>query len=178
MGQLAEKKPPDLAALYEQDLCAWAQANADLLRVGQLADIDAARIAEELEDMGKSERRSLRSHARNLMVHLLKWQHQPEQRCTSWELSILNACNEIEDILVESPSLVPAIPRLCRKRLPSGKENGSVGNHARYLYIPQSLFLLDGTAKGRRLSARVLIRRVRPRRTICEDLYSSRGARS
>ena len=110
MGQLAEKRPPDLAALYEQDLCAWAQANADLLRVGQLADIDAARIAEELEDMGKSERRSLRGHTRNLMVHLLKWQHQPERRCTSWELSILNARNEIKDILVESPSLVAEFP--------------------------------------------------------------------
>lgn len=110
MRHPAEKRQPDLSALYEQDLCAWAEANAARLRGGQLAQIDIAHIAEELEDMGKSERRSLRSHIRNLIVHLLKWQHQRERRGTSWELSILNARNEIEDILADSPSLVPHVP--------------------------------------------------------------------
>jgi len=110
MGHAAEKTPPELEILYERDLCAWAQANAVLLRDGRLSQIDVAHIAEELEDMGKSERRSLRSHLRNLIIHLLKWQHQPERKSTSWELSILNARNEIEDILADSPSLVPELP--------------------------------------------------------------------
>jgi hypothetical protein len=126
MGHPAKKRSPDLVALYERDLCAWAQANANLLKAGQLATIDAAHIAEELEDMGKSERRSLRSHTRNLIVHLLKWQHQPERRCTSWELSIVNARNEIEDILAESPSLVPDFPDYAENVYPAARKVAAV----------------------------------------------------
>jgi len=50
MGPAAEKTPPELDGLYEQDLCAWAQANAVLLRNGRLSQIDVAHIAEELKD--------------------------------------------------------------------------------------------------------------------------------
>ena len=73
---------------YEQDLLAWAEANACLLRAGRLSEVDAEHIAEELEDVGKSERRALRSHLRNLMLHLLKWQFQPGLRGPRWRRSI------------------------------------------------------------------------------------------
>ncbi len=65
---------------YEQDLYAWALDKAALLRTGRLSEIDASHIAEELEDMGKSERRALRSHLNNLLLHLLEWQFQPTHR--------------------------------------------------------------------------------------------------
>lgn len=90
---------------YEWDLVAWAEANARLLRAGRLADIDAEHIAEELEDVGKSERRALGTHLRNLMLHLLKWQSQPGLRGPSWRRSIQGSRQEIQVVLADSPSL-------------------------------------------------------------------------
>jgi hypothetical protein len=92
---------------YEQDLIAWAMKNAALLRTGRFEQIDATHIAEELEDLGKSERRALGSHLRNLVMHLLKWEFQPERRRGSWRSSIDNARAEIAEIVEDSPSLEP-----------------------------------------------------------------------
>jgi hypothetical protein len=96
---------PAATSSYETDLVAWAEVNAALLRQGRLSEIDAEHIAEELEDMGKSERRALASQLRNLMLHLLKWQHQQGLRSASWRRSIQNARREIQVILSDSPSL-------------------------------------------------------------------------
>ncbi|WP_295384602.1 DUF29 domain-containing protein [uncultured Thiodictyon sp.] len=96
---------------YEVDLVAWALDNAALLRAGRLSEVDAQHLAEELEDLGKSERRSLGSHLRVLVTHLLKWQYQPGLRGASWRLSVLNARAAIRGILADSPSLVPETPR-------------------------------------------------------------------
>jgi len=94
---------------YDTDLYAWANRNAALLRVGRLTEIDTLHIAEELEDMGKSERRALRGHLRNLTLHLLKWRFQPSHRGVSWRLSIRNARLEIQAVLRDSPSLKPLV---------------------------------------------------------------------
>lgn len=96
---------------YDLDLVAWALDNAALLRAGRLSEVDAEHLAEELEDLGKSERRSLGSHLRVLVTHLLKWQYQPGLRGASWRLSVLNARAAIRGILTDSPSLVPEAPR-------------------------------------------------------------------
>ncbi|MCL4485132.1 MAG: DUF29 domain-containing protein [Nitrospirae bacterium] len=106
--------------LYENDLYQWALTNARLLRNGQLKKIDIQHIADELEDMGKREKRELKSQLGRLVIHLLKWQFQPEKRTTnlganensSWRNSIINSRNEIEDILESSPSLRNMIPSL------------------------------------------------------------------
>jgi hypothetical protein len=58
---------------YETDIIAWANEQAALLRVGKLAEIDVAHIAEEIEDVGKSERRELASRVSMLLARLLKW---------------------------------------------------------------------------------------------------------
>lgn len=103
---------------YEQDLVAWAEANAHLLRAGRLSEIDAEHIAEELEDLGKSERRALGSHLRNLMLHLLKWQFQPGLSGPSWRRSIQNSRQEIQVVLADSPSLRPRVPDLAAQEYP------------------------------------------------------------
>lgn len=108
-------QPPSLTSYrdYDSDLVAWAEDNAALLRAGRLSEIDAHNLAEELEDLGKSERRALDSHLRVLVSHLLKWQHQPGLRGASWRLSIRNARAAIGGILRDSPSLVRELaPRL------------------------------------------------------------------
>jgi len=103
---------------YEQDLVAWAEANACLLRAGRLSEVDAEHIAEELEDVGKSERRALGSHLRNLILHLLKWQFQPGLRGPSWRLSIQNSRQEIQVVVADSPSLRPCVQDLLADEYP------------------------------------------------------------
>lgn len=103
--KLSKSTTPNGRSAYETDLHAWALANAWLLRTGRLTEIDAANIAEELEDMGRSERRALASHIRVLLAHLLERQAQPGLRSLSWRLSIRNARDEIDAILQDSPSL-------------------------------------------------------------------------
>ncbi len=95
---------PDLS-LYDKDFHAWLFQTADLLRQGRLAEVDAAHVAEELEDMGKRERRALESHIRNVTLHLLKWRYQSDKRTPSRRKSIRNGRLEIQSLLKDSPSL-------------------------------------------------------------------------
>src|SRR5579872_5517180 len=90
---------------YEKDFYAWAVHNARLLRAGKLSEIDVENIAEEIESMGKSEKRELISRLAILLSHLLKWKCQPERRSRSWKLTIKEQRFELIDLLAESPSL-------------------------------------------------------------------------
>ena len=69
---------------YDKDGYGWAMEQAALLRARRFSEIDLENIAEEIESVGKSERRTLESHLSRLMMHLLKWQYQPERRGNSW----------------------------------------------------------------------------------------------
>ena len=91
--------------LYEHDFYAWTQEQAALIRTGRLADIDVIHLAEEIESMGARERRELISRLAVLLAHLLKWQHQPERRSTSWRLTINEQRRQLALLLEESPSL-------------------------------------------------------------------------
>ena len=95
---------------YETDVVAWANEQAKLIRARQFELLDLERIAEEIEDVGKSEQRELASRMAVLMAHLLKWQFQPEKRTSSWRSTIRNQRNDIEDMVAENPSLKRLIP--------------------------------------------------------------------
>ncbi|MDH3472568.1 MAG: DUF29 domain-containing protein [Rhodospirillales bacterium] len=95
----------DLSDQYEIDYARWIFDQIERLRRGATQELDLAHIAEELEDLGKSERRALASHLKVLMEHLLKWQLQPLTRSSGWRGSIENARTEIHELLTESPSL-------------------------------------------------------------------------
>ena len=90
---------------HDQDFHAWAKRNAELIRQGKLSEIDVENIAEELESMGKSQKRELVNRLAVLLAHLLKWQHQPERRSNSWVSTIVTQRREILLLLDESPSL-------------------------------------------------------------------------
>jgi hypothetical protein len=93
--------------LYERDFYAWANEQAALLRSGRVSDADILHIAEEIESMGKTEKRELVTRLTVLLLHLLKWQFQPSRRGASWRVSIQNARDDITDHLADNPSLKP-----------------------------------------------------------------------
>ncbi len=74
--------------LYEEDFYAWANQQAELLRAGKISEADIEHIAEEIESMGKGEKRELASRLNVLLLHLLKWQYQPGRRGASWQATI------------------------------------------------------------------------------------------
>ena len=105
---MSEKTLPD----YDQDFYAWALSNAHLLRQGQLHEIDAANIAEELESMGKSQKRALSSRLTVLLAHLLKWRYQPGARSASWQNTITIQRIDLQELLDDNLSLRPLLPAL------------------------------------------------------------------
>lgn len=90
---------------YEKDFYAWALHSAELIRQGKLAEVDLEHIAEEIESMGKSDKRELVSRFAVLLAHLLKWQFQPERRGNSWKYTIKTQRFEVTELLDDSPSL-------------------------------------------------------------------------
>ena len=90
---------------YDKDFYAWAIEQAALLRAGRLDEADLAHVAEEIEDLGKSERRELTSRLTVLITHLLKWQLQPDRRGRSWRLTLAEQRDSVIDHLADNPSL-------------------------------------------------------------------------
>ena len=93
---------------YETDVVAWANEQAALLRSGKISEIDALHIAEEIEDVGKSEQRELASRMARLAAHLLKWHFQPERRGKSWIATVHAQREGIRLALHKTPSLKKA----------------------------------------------------------------------
>ncbi|CAO3429765.1 DUF29 domain-containing protein [Azospirillum doebereinerae] len=91
--------------LYERDFYAWANEQAALLRAGKLDAADIAHIAEEIESMGRTEKRELISRLSVLLLHLLKWQFQPGRRGAGWEATITVQRDDLSDHLRDNPSL-------------------------------------------------------------------------
>jgi len=90
---------------YEGDIVAWAQEQAALIRAKRFDLLDLENLAEEIEDVGKSEKRELESRMAVLLAHLLKWQFQPQLQSRSWERTIKEQRIRVELALDETPSL-------------------------------------------------------------------------
>ncbi|BAW79665.1 hypothetical conserved protein [Candidatus Nitrosoglobus terrae] len=94
---------------YETDFYAWTQETAAKLRQGKLAEVDLEQIAEELEEMGRSELRELDSRLGKLLAHLLKWQYQPTHRGKSWLFTITDQRARIQKLIRKNLGLQPKI---------------------------------------------------------------------
>ena len=105
MAAKAHRQAPEGARLYDTDVVAWANEQARLLRSGRLDQLDIEHIAEEIEDVGKSEQRELASRMSILLAHLLKWQFRPKRRGASRETTIRTRRTSIERRLHRTPSL-------------------------------------------------------------------------
>jgi hypothetical protein len=115
--------------LYDTDFDAWARQQAKALRMKDWAALDIEHLAEEVEELRRSERKAVRSQLRRLMSHLLKWRHQPRRRGESWQATIIDARRLLADDLEDSPTLTRELPVLLawaypRARREAAKDTG------------------------------------------------------
>ncbi|MFE1744153.1 DUF29 domain-containing protein [Coleofasciculus sp. H7-2] len=135
-------------SLYEQDFYLWIKTTAQQLKEGKIKDIDIISLIEEIESIGRSEKRELKNCLIVLLMHLLKWQYQPEKRSESWRSTITEQRICIEGLLEDSPSLQPLISEVfddCyqKARLKASDETGIKLN-----YLPkESPFTPEETLK-------------------------------
>jgi hypothetical protein len=90
---------------YSTDFSVWINQTAQRLREQRWHEIDLPNLIAEVEDLGKSERRGIVSQLTRLLLHLLKWQYQPQRRSDSWLDSITDARTQIELAVEDSSSL-------------------------------------------------------------------------
>ena len=91
--------------LYDTDFVEWTAHTAERLRQGCLDEADLEYVAEEIEDLGKRDRRAVKSQLLRLLKHQIKRRIQPERDCAGWRESIDTSRDEISDIIADSPSL-------------------------------------------------------------------------
>jgi hypothetical protein len=94
---------------YERDFYTWSLEQARLLREGRLDALDRENVAEEIESLGREQFNKLVSALRVLLLHILKWDHQPERRSRSWALSIREQRIVLRTVLDDNPGLKPRI---------------------------------------------------------------------
>ena len=114
---------------YDRDFYGWSLEQARLVREAHWDAVDRENLAEEIESLGREQLNKLAGAFRVLLLHFLKWDHQPAMRSRSWILSIEAQRLEVEDVLDDNPGLKPrigdAIARAYRQaRLEAARETG------------------------------------------------------
>ncbi len=94
-----------MTTLYETDFYAWTQRQAALLRTEEFSEVDWNNLIEEIETLGRSERKEIKSRLVVLIMHLLKWQYQPELQSRSWAATIAVQRDDLAALLADNPSL-------------------------------------------------------------------------
>lgn len=102
--QLSPRESSDLT-LYDQDYYLWIEKTVEQLRQNQLQEIDIQNLIEELESMGRNEKRSVQSNLTILLMHLLKYKYQPNKRSQSWRSTIVEHRRRLLSLFKDSPSL-------------------------------------------------------------------------
>src|ERR1700755_1143817 len=111
---------PKGAELYDQDFFLWTEEQAAALRRAKSSNLplDWENLAEEIESLGKSDRRELTSQIRRVLRHLLKLATSPaaEPRA-GWRSTVIDARSEIDGVLHDSPSLRREIDSLIAEQI-------------------------------------------------------------
>lgn len=98
--------------LYERDFYAWTVEQAAALRSGRLRRVDVEHVAEEVEDMRKSQRRAIKSAVTVILIHLLKYRYQLDHRSNIWRAALREHRRRVRDDLADSPSLRPYVEQV------------------------------------------------------------------
>jgi len=121
----ATAETPAAPARYEDDLYGWVEQQVALLKAGRVAEIDVENVAEELSDVARNQYDKLESALRVLMLHLLKWDHQPTHRSRSWVRSIEVQREHATRVLQENPSLKPRVPEATMKAYDNARKEAA-----------------------------------------------------
>jgi hypothetical protein len=112
MGKVSPLAQPQ--GLYEQDFYAWVVEQVATLRSGQMQRLD----------MGRSQRRAVKSALTIILIHLLEYRYQAERRTNSWRATIREHLQRVRDELADSPSLRPYIEQILDAREAAADESG------------------------------------------------------
>ncbi|GJD45554.1 hypothetical protein AFCDBAGC_3428 [Methylobacterium cerastii] len=120
---------PRSGTAYEADLAAWSLEQAAHLRAGTWDRLDLAHLADEIEALSRTEHHALTSALRVILLHLLKWDHQPQRRTCGWATSIKTQRLSVAERIEDCPSLVPLLPQFLarayrRARIEAAGETG------------------------------------------------------
>ena len=132
-------KALDKPLLYDLDYVAWLEEQAAHLRAGRLSALDVANVAEELEGLARSDRHELANRLETLILHLLKWDHQPDQRSNRWRASVAEQRRRIRRLLKESPSLQPSLAGAARDVYPDAIEQAAIETQLSESTFPATL---------------------------------------
>ncbi|OCR02309.1 hypothetical protein BCD67_20130 [Oscillatoriales cyanobacterium USR001] len=124
-------------SLYETDYLQWIETTVEKLRSQDYSNVDWENLIEEIESMGRSDRRSLESNLIIVIMHLLKWQFQPELRSRSWESSIFEHRRRIGNALEDSPSLKPYLEDIFPKCYSNAVKSASIETGLPMQVFPQ-----------------------------------------
>ncbi|MGH6884826.1 MAG: DUF29 domain-containing protein [Geminicoccales bacterium] len=129
----------DRPSLYETDYVAWLAEQVAHLRAGRLSALDALNVAEELEGLMKSERRELENRLEVLILHFLKWDHQPDQRANRWRATVEEQRSRIRRLLRDSPSLKREVEPMARDVYPDAVRGAAVETRLSESTFPRAL---------------------------------------
>jgi hypothetical protein len=134
----------DRPSLYDRDYFAWLEEQVAHLRAGHLSALDVENVAEELEGLMKSQRQQLENRLEVLILHLLKWDHQPDQRANRWRATVAEQRARIRRLLRDSPSLWPAFEEAAREVYSEAVEQAAIETGVDQARFPSSLpYLVD-----------------------------------
>lgn len=122
---------------HNTDFYGWAMEQANLLRSGKLNELDTANLIEEIESMGRGEKRELEHRLVILLQHLLKWQFQPSHQGRSWRLTIEEQRREIPDVLEDNPSLKSSLGVILQKAYSKAKKAAALETDLPVMTFPR-----------------------------------------
>jgi hypothetical protein len=99
-----------VSKLYEDDFYGWIQHTVEAIKHRKFDQVDWENLIEEVESMGRSEKRELKSRLLVILEHLLKlmfWDSEKPQNARGWRNTVIEQRNQVEMILEDSPSLKP-----------------------------------------------------------------------
>ncbi|MGC8454109.1 MAG: DUF29 domain-containing protein [Cylindrospermopsis raciborskii] len=123
--------------LYETDFYEWTLKQSRLLKQGDFPQLDIINLVEEIESLGKQERRELENRLAILIGHLLKWEYQAEKRSKSWRATIREQRRMVQKLLSQSPSLKPYLSELIAGGYESSKDLVVRETPLDYLDLPE-----------------------------------------
>lgn len=92
--------------LYEQDFAIWIENTVEKLKTRNFSELDLEHLIEEVESLGKRDKRELKNRLITLFEHLLKRHYVPMPDCyRGWEVTIRRTQSQLKDLLSDSPSL-------------------------------------------------------------------------